>query len=186
MTLLNPASDATNLVLISIVSPDQVGLIAAVAGRLYDAGANLADTSFAVLGRACEFSCLAELPAGISLEYIERELADLPVLAQAEVKVAKFRFTPDRSDRASVTHIIEVDGGDRPGLIARLSEVLMNYDANVVRMNSTRLQQADGSNRYVTTFEVSIPALRVDGCLSAVHNTAGQLNLISQHRAVYA
>lgn len=179
-------SPESNLVLISIVSPDQLGLIAAVTGRLYEAGANLADTSFSVLGGGCEFSCLAELPAGISARNIERELTDLPLLAQAEVKVSRFQFTPEHQDSAAVTHVIEIDGGDRPGLIARLSEVLMNYDANVVRMNSRRLYRSDGTSRYVTTFEVSIPTARVDGCLSAVHNTAGQLNLDCRHRAVAA
>jgi glycine cleavage system transcriptional repressor len=177
-------SPPASLVLISIVSPDQVGLIAAVTGRLYEAGANLADTSFSVLGSGCEFSCLAELPAGVSLENIECELAQLGVLAAADVKVSQFQFTPEHQDSAAVTHIIEVDGGDRPGLIARLSEVLMSYDANVVRMNSRRIYLAGGSSRYVTTFEVSIPPARVDGCLSALHNTAGQLNLHCRHRPV--
>lgn len=175
-----------NLVLISIVSPDQIGLIAAVTGRLYEAGANLADTSFSVLGSGCEFSCLAELPRGVGLEDIRRELTDLTVLAGADVKVSLFQYTPEHLGSAAVTHVIEIDGGDRPGLIARLSEVLMNYDANVVRMNSRRLYRGDGSSRYVTSFEVSIPPAREEGCLSAVHNTAGQLNLDCRHRAVVA
>lgn len=177
-------SPDSNLVLISIVSPDQLGLIAAVTGRLYETGANLADTSFSVLGSGCEFSCLAELPRGVGPEKIERELTDLALLASAEVKVSRFQYTPEHLDSAAVTHVIEIDGGDRPGLVARLSEVLMNYDANVVRMNSRRHYRADGTSRYVTTFEVSIPGAREEGCLSAVNNTAGQLNLYCRHRAV--
>lgn len=178
------AETENSLVLISIVSPDQVGLIAAVTGRLYDAGANLGDTSFSVLGRGCEFSCLAELPAGIEINDIERALADLDVLSLADVTVTRYRFAPDHLDTARVTHIIEVDGGDRPGLIARLSEVLTNYGANVVRMNSTRVAGLEGTNKYLTTFEVSIPETRADGCLAAVNNTAGQLNLYCRHRVV--
>ncbi len=171
-----------NLVLISIVSPDQVGLIAAVAGRLYDAGANLADTSFSVLGNGCEFSCLAELPEGVSLEDIEGELKDLDVLAEADLKVTRYKFSPHHLDSAQASHIVEVDGGDRPGLVARVSEVFMNYGANVVRMNATRTPNADGSSRYLTTFEVSIPSDRQDACLAEVNNTAGQLNLYCHHR----
>ena len=40
-------------VLVSVFCPDRTGLIAAIAGRLFDLGANLGDTSFTVLGGRC-------------------------------------------------------------------------------------------------------------------------------------
>lgn len=171
-----------NSILISILSPDRVGLIAEVAGELYGLGANLADASFAVLGRACEFSCVAELPAGVDMARVEECLHSLRSLEEAEIRISPFPFAGDGGDLAEVSHMIEIEGGDRPGLIARLSEVFMQFGANVVRMNSRRHMGEGGSGRYVTSFAVSMPPGRAESCLAAVHNTAGQLNLRCHYR----
>lgn len=174
---------APTLVLITIVGPDRVGLIAEITGELYDLGANLGDTSFAVLGAGCEFSCVAELPAGVHRAEIEAALARLPAMAGAELRVAAFPFGIDHRETAEVSHVIEVEGGDRPGLVARLSEVFVGFGANVVRMHSRRRAEGE-SGRYLTTFAVSIPDERAEACLAAVHNTAGQLNLICRHHVI--
>lgn len=171
----------SNSMLISILSPDRVGLIAEVAGELYGLGANLADVSFAVLGTGCEFSGVAELPAGVDAGEVEKCLKRLRSLEEAEVRVTAFPFAGEQGEMAEVTHLIEVEGGDRPGLIARLSEVFMQFGANVVRMNSRRRSSVEGG-RYLTTFAVSMPPGRAESCLAAVHNTAGQLNLSCHYR----
>ncbi len=173
---------AADTILISIVSPDEVGLIAAVTGELFDLGANLADTSFAVLGSGCEFSCVAQLPGSVTPAAVEDALNALDVLGSAEVKVTAFPFSADHRETAEVTHIIDVEGGDRPGLIARMAEVLAEYGANVVRMNSRAQVGADGQSHYLTSFAVSMPEGRAETCLAAVHNTAGQLNLQCRYR----
>lgn len=170
----------SNSMLISILSPDRVGLIAEVAGELYGLGANLADASFAVLGTGCKFSCVAELPAGVDAAEVEKCLGRLRSLEGANVQVTAFPF-PGEGEMGDVTHVIEIEGGDRPGLIARLSEVFMQFGANVVRMNSRRRTSAEGG-RYLTTFAVYMPPGRAESCLAAVHNTAGQLNLSCQYR----
>lgn len=175
---------AADTVLISIVSPDEVGLIAAVTGELFDLGVNLADTSFAVLGSGCEFSCVANLPDGMKPDTVEDALNGLDVLASADVKITAFPFSAGHRDSAEITHVIEVEGGDRPGLIARMAEVLAEYGANVVRMNSRVRAGVGGEDLYLTTFAVSMPEGRAETCLAAVYNTAGQLNLRCQYRTV--
>ena len=52
----------SNIALVSVLCQDHPGLIAAIAGRLFDIGANLGDTTFAVLGGAAEFNSVCELP----------------------------------------------------------------------------------------------------------------------------
>ena len=56
-----------NIALVSILCRDHPGLIAAIAGRLFDIGANLGDTTFAVLGGAAEFNSVCELPDEVLL-----------------------------------------------------------------------------------------------------------------------
>lgn len=167
----------THNILISISAPDRVGLISAVTAALFDLGLNLGDTSFAVLGSGCEFTCVAQGWTGITVADVERELGALEVLSGAEIKVSGFRFELTQTEAAKVTHRIIVSGGDSPGFIARMSEVFVEFDANVVRMNSTRTEMAGGPAVYQLSFDISIPPLRAKACIAAVGNTAGQLNL---------
>lgn len=169
-------------VLISIVSPDQVGLIAAVTGELFDLGVNLEDASFAVLGAGCEFSCVAWLGAGVTAGEVEGAIQSLDLLASAEIRVTPLPFSAAQKETADITHVIELEGGDRPGLIARMAEVFSDFGANVVRMNSRLKTGGAGANVYLTTFAVWMPAGRAESCLTAVHNTAGQLNLSCRYR----
>ena len=51
---------------IAISCRDRTGLLSAVTGRLFDLGADIGDTSFAVLGQMAEFTAVTRLPEGLS------------------------------------------------------------------------------------------------------------------------
>jgi glycine cleavage system transcriptional repressor len=162
--------------LISILGEDRTGLIAAIAGRLYDIGANLGDTTFAVLGSAAEFTAVCELPDGTSLETVEGDLKGLPFLAGAKVKVRPFAYGMTHGPAAQITHRIEMAGDDSPGLVARLAEAFVGYGANIVRLNSEREVGRDGAH-YTTRIDVWIPPAKAQACLATVANTARQMGL---------
>jgi glycine cleavage system transcriptional repressor len=159
--------------LLSVFCPDRPGLVADITGRLFEIGANLGDTSFAMLGSGAEFSSVCDLPDDISVAEIERDLAALPGLSAARIAVRPFEMDASHGPLGRITHRVVVSGGDRPGLIARLSEVFGQFQANIVRMDAQRIPEQD---IYITRFSVAIPA-RVDACLATIANTAGELNL---------
>ena len=171
--------------LVSIIGEDQTGLIAAIAGRLFDLGANLGDTTFAVLGSAAEYTSVCELPDGLTLDVVERDLKSLPALAGAKVSVAPFNYGMTHGPAARITHRIEMAGRDSPGLIARISEVFMQFGANIVRLNSEREPGADGM-RYITRVDVWIPRAKAGACLATIANTAEQLSLTCSSHEVAA
>jgi glycine cleavage system transcriptional repressor len=164
------------LVLISFFAPDRTGLIAAVAGRLFELGANLGDASFAVLGTGAEMSAVSEIPEALSAEELRTHLLQLPELAGAKLDVTPFALDPAHGPAARVTHRITVTGGDRPGLIARLSEVFGNFDANIVTMNAEHVPGQQGGRRYIIRFAVAIPEGRANSCLATIANTAEELS----------
>jgi len=166
----------TAIALVSVLCEDHPGLIAAIAGRLYDIGANLGDTTFAVLGGAAEFNAVCELPDGLSLPSVEGELVRLPALSKAKISVTPFGYQPIHAEQAHITHRIEITGKDSPGLIARLSEVFLQFGANIVRLNSERLPGA-GEAHYMLRMAVYIPPDKVTTCLATVANTSAQLAL---------
>ena len=166
----------TTSALVSVLCEDHPGLIAAIAGRLYDIGANLGDTTFAVLGGAAEFNAVCELPESVSLAAVEAELAKLRDLKGAKISVTPFGYQPVHAEQAHITHRIEITGIDSPGLIARLYEVFVQFGANIVRLNSERLPGARDA-RYMLRMAVNIPPEKVNTCLATVANTAAQLAL---------
>lgn len=161
-------------VLISIFCPDRTGLVAAITGRLFEIGANLGDTSFSMLGTGAEFTSVCELPDDLSAAEAEADLARLPELERARVSVRSFELDAAHGAAGTITHRIVVSGGDRPGLVARLSEVFGQYSANIVRMDAQRLSE---QGLYATRFAVAIPPERTEACLNTVANTAGELGL---------
>lgn len=167
----------TQNLLISIVGRDKVGVVSEVTGYLFDIGGNLADSSYAVLGEGFEFSAVTSFQNHIDQTEIEEGLSTLATLQGARITVVPFDFETARGETATITHTVEITGGDRPGLIARMSEVLMNFDANIVRMSSKRTVNAEGVAIYRTRFAVSVAAGQVDRLSAALYNTAGSLRL---------
>ncbi len=163
-------------VLVSIFSPDRTGLVSAITGRLFELGADLGDTSFAVLGAGAEFSSVCRVPDHLSSQDLQNELAEQPELDGATITVRPFGLSAEHGPSAAITHTVTVSGGDRPGLIARLSEAFTQYGANIVRLDAQRLALAEGG-RYITRFAVSVPPSSRPACLNTVANTAGELGL---------
>lgn len=166
----------TKTLRIALSGPDRTGLVAAVAGRLFDLGADLADTSFATLGQAAEFTLVCDMPEGVTADEVSRHLADLPELEGAEVWVGPFTLPEDGDPERPITHRVIVSGGDRPGLLARLAEVFGEYGALIVRLDSHRLREAR-SLRYAIRFEVSLPEDAEMKCLATIKNTAEEMGL---------
>lgn len=166
----------TQLFLVSVVCPDRSGLIAAVAERLFDLGANLGDAAFAVLGKGAEFTAVCDVPKGVTTAEVEDALRSLPETGNGEITVRAFAYDQEKGDSGNITHRIEVGGGDRPGLVARLAEVFQQYGANIVRLNSTRSGSGAGAS-YTVRIAAHIPADCAESCLNTVANTAGELGL---------
>ena len=162
--------------LLSIMGKDRVGVVSAVTGYLFETGANLADCSYAVLGEGFEFSAVAEFAAGAQAEEIEEGLDAISLLEGARITASRFPFELVRGQLGEITHIVEVSGGDQPGLVSRLSDVLVEYSANIVRMSSRRVT-IDGGFDYRTRIATNIPLARLDALEAALYNTAGSLGL---------
>ncbi|WP_373083752.1 glycine cleavage system protein R [Sneathiella sp.] len=160
--------------LLSVFSNDRVGLISLVTGHLFDKGINLGDTSFAVLGKGGEFTSIIEIPDDLTESILMAELRSLDGLSEADIDVRRFRLADVTTPPTEITHDIKCEGSDQPGLLARLSEVFIDFEANIVRLKSDQVN-TPGGMKYVTLFSVNIPPQRANSCLAALDNTASAL-----------
>lgn len=165
----------TSTAIVTVLGPDRNGLVAAITGAVWELGANLADTSFSVLGGGADFSAICELPDGLDSAEVERALASLPDLSGAEISVRPFQYEALHGPEGDVTHRITVSGGDQPGLVARLCETFGEFRANIVSLNAGPL--AHDPDRYVIRLAVAIPENAADSCIATVANTAEALGL---------
>lgn len=157
-------------IMVSILGRDRQGLVADITGYLHDEGASLGEMSFSVLGEGAEFTALCLFPDQPPAR-LQADLKTIPGLADATISVVDFSLSPYHDSAGDITHHIVVRGTDRPGLIARLSEVLVQHKASVVRM-SAETHHATPIDEYIISMSISLAPSRAQGCLAALGNTA--------------
>ncbi len=170
---MNEGAPVSHNVLVSVFCPDRTGLIADMTGALFDLGANLGDANFAVLGGGAEFTAVCEIPDSLTGDDLAAALQRVPDVANGKLSIAPFTLEPLHGETGRITHRVTVRGGDRPGLIARLAEAFVEFDANVVRLSSEKTP--DGN--YNVRFSVWIPGTRAAACLATIANTAENMQL---------
>lgn len=164
-----------NTYLVTIICPDRTGLVSAITGALFDLGVNLGSTNFNVLGGGAEFTAVCEA-SEVSGEQLEAALRAVPELAGADLRVVEFAYPVTPAPNTDVTHRITIQGRDHPGLVARLTEVFVEFDANIVRLHADRLSD-QGRDDYLIRIAAWIPENREHACLASISNTASSLQM---------
>lgn len=161
---------------ITISCDDRVGLVSDITGRLFDIGTNLGPTSFALNGATAQFETTCELPDDCPISECEAGLREL-ALENADITVEAIAAAPQLTTAPGATHLIECSGVDQPGLIARLSEIFIEYKANIVKLAASASDEKD-ARIYTLRFAVAIPPERAANCLATLANTAGSMRLV--------
>ena len=165
-----------NMGIVTIDCADRVGLVSETAGILFDLGANMEDPVFRVFGDQAKLTAVCDFPSDLSLDELQFSLIEQLGLGNEEVNVAPYTGPTLENPSESITHRIIVSGGDRPGLIARLSEVFVQFRANIVRLNAEKSSD-DENATYRIRIDLSISPKNERACLATVANTAGELGL---------
>ena len=162
--------------LITYIGPDRAGLINKITGRVFELGGDLGDVTFAALGEEAEMTLLCEMPKDMGLDRLSKELSALPELQDGKLTVTPFQIKTMLGPSSRITHRIILSGGDRPGLVAKITKILDEYGANIVRMNAERLMGASGK-QYISRFAISLREERAPACLASIVTLAGELKL---------
>ena len=161
--------------LVTVFSEDQQGLIAAISRALFELNINLGDASYNVLGQGGKFIALCNAPADTDAEAILQALQATEILKQASIQVEPFDLAT-RHQSSGQTLRVAFTGEDMPGLVAQITELAQDFDANIEHMQ-TRSQPGAQSQHYRIELTLDAPENRRNPLLAALQNIASSLGL---------
>jgi glycine cleavage system transcriptional repressor len=138
---------------VSVFGRDRPGIVAAVTRVLADAGCNLEDTSMTILRGHFAMMLVVAGPAG------DLEAGLGPVAGRLDLQVSVRAVTDQVTAAAGgggARYAAAVYGADRPGLVARVSEVLAAHQVNIVDLQTRVVGEPDPV--YAMHFELEVPA----------------------------
>ncbi len=175
-------------IVISVLGRDKPGIIAAVAGILFEWSCNIENVSQTILQTEFAGIFIAQTPAGTDLQAFERDLRSglNPMGLDVSIKSMNPGTIDDRPDNTE-PFIITTRGPDRKGLVAAVTGVLARHRANITNMKAV-FEGGDDPDKNVMIYEADIPQGKGDTDLyDELRKTAAELNLdISiQHRRIF-
>ena len=148
----------TNRWIVTALGKDRAGIVAGVTKILYQLGCNLEDSAMTRLEGEFAIMLIFSSPAKMTadrlrrvFEPLERRLklvVHLKALSKAE------SGTPRKEGR---TFLISVYGGDRPGIVFRVSEALARASINITDVHTHR-SIGKAPSLYLMLLEVEVPS----------------------------
>jgi glycine cleavage system transcriptional repressor len=160
---------------VSVFGRDRPGIVAAVTRVLADAGGNLEDTSMTILRGHFAMMLVVTGPAGSGAGELEARLD--PVAERLDLQISVRPVTDDVTAAAGggARYAAAVYGADRPGLVARVSEVLAALQVNIVDLQTRVVGDPDPV--YAMHFELEVPAGRAAQVEADLRAVAGELGV---------
>jgi glycine cleavage system transcriptional repressor len=157
-----------NELAITVIGRDRPGIVADVAEVLARLGANLTDSTMTRLRGHFAMTLICNGPSAT-----EVEAALAPLATDGQLLSTVRAVVPDGD--AAMTgrpYVLAVHGADRLGIVAAVTRVLADADANVTDL-TTRLS----GPLYVVVAEVELPAGAVDELTERLARVAGELGV---------
>jgi glycine cleavage system transcriptional repressor len=137
---------------VTAVGEDRPGIVAAVAGALYEQGCNLLDTSMTILrGRFTMMLVVAGPDDTSALEQALRA-ATAPLGVRLVVEPAPAAAP----ETGGAPYALSVYGADRPGIVARIAGHLARRGVNITDM-ATRVIGGEDRPVYAMVLELALP-----------------------------
>lgn len=142
------------------VGKDRPGIVAAVAGVLYELGCNIEDSSHTLLGGEFAIILLLTVRADLSRERLESALRDAGAPLGLTIhlnQIEASELSRSKSAAHTLPFMVSVYGADKPGIVYRLTRHLADRDVNVTDL-STRVIRKSDAPTYVMMLEIEIPS----------------------------
>lgn len=166
---------------VTAIGEDRPGIVAALTGTLFDLGGNLEDVSSTILRGSFAMMMVVNAPAETGADHIEEALSESAGPLGVSVTVRDVEAgTPHRPDS---THALVIYGSDQPGIVARISRLCADREANITDL-SCRLV-GEESPVYAMVAELALPkGVDPDAFARELHTLADEVGVDASFRAV--
>src|SRR3954463_10447022 len=121
---------------VSVLGLDRPGIVAAVTRVLADVGCNLEDASMTILRGHFAMMLLVSGPDHTTDELLEIALAPVADGLDLSTGIRLVTDSVTAAAPAGARYVLSVYGSDRPGLVARVTEVLAARGINIVDLQA--------------------------------------------------
>jgi glycine cleavage system transcriptional repressor len=133
---------------ISIMSKDQIGIIASVSEKIRQIGGNIADIRQSVLCGYFTMILLVAFPQGTEIETVESKFSEMDQPQEPRLLVS-VKFVPEQislipSTFPENTYVLTVTGRDQIGFVAAVTKFCTEKRINILDLSTTRK-----NDRYV-------------------------------------
>jgi glycine cleavage system transcriptional repressor len=160
---------------VSVFGRDRPGIVAAVTRVLADAGCNLEDTSMTILRGHFAMMLVVSGPGELAPADLEARLDPVAGRLDLQVNVRAVTDEVTAAAAAGARFAAAVYGADRPGLVARVSEVLAAHQVNIVDLQTRVVGEPDPV--YAMHFELEVPAGRAEAVEADLRAAAAELGV---------
>ena len=175
-------------VIISVLGDDRPGIIAAVSRLLYENDSNIENVSQTSLQSEFAGIFIATIPASMLPTDMESKLSGVlgRMGLQVHVKPVESRHEVTNG-AAGESFVITARGPDQKGLVARVTAIIAQYEANITNCQAV-FKGGDDPNSNIMIYEVdSPPQANQQAFFHDLRAKGSELNLqISiQHRDIF-
>ncbi len=143
---------------VTILGKDRPGIIAAITKVLYEKGGNIEDSSMTILEGEFAMILIVAFSGGLEGEELSRAFHS--VEAEMGLRVFVKPLSEEELIREEIPdarpYTLSIFGGDRPGIVYRITSILAERGINITDME-TKILEGDKGPLYAMVLEVDVP-----------------------------
>ncbi len=157
-----PVSKEEDLLVVSVIGEDQVGLVSEVTRLLFKKGLNIIDIEQTVIHSQFTMVLLLQpIRRRFQLNVIQKELQDLTKRRKMNITVTPLReFSGLRLAETKKPYVLTIVGSDRPGVVATFSSTLAKHHCNIERIKMIARGEFLGMEMWVDLRGANFSLLR--------------------------
>ncbi|MFP5213260.1 MAG: glycine cleavage system protein R [Acidobacteriota bacterium] len=174
-------------VAISVLGFDRPGIIAAVAGVLFENRCNIEDVDQTILQTEFAGIFIASMPEGTTEEALLRRLQERLVPMGLSVLLRKTGEAGEWNPPASEPFVITTRGPDRLGLVAGVTDIISRFGVNIANLKAV-FRGNDDARQNIMIYEVEVPVdIDQKSFRETLHEWAKEfgLDISIQHRDIF-
>ena len=144
--------------IITVIGPDRPGIIASISGTLFNRGCNIENISQTILQSEFAGICVVSIPENLMPEELHKAMNQELSDQNLHVHIKPLGDEKSRQgDDAGEPFIITTSGPDKKGLVAIISRIIADSNANITNLTAV-FKGGSNPDSNIMIYEIDVPA----------------------------